>query len=363
MDTALRTMNNKVSVPDQIIRLIRTRGYILPADITRELKINTLFAGAHLSEMAEKGKLRISHTKVGSSPAYYLPETVSSLERLEKYLNEKDRKTFQLLQERKVLRDRDLGPLMQVSLRNIRDFAVPLRVNKEEIFWKYFLVSDEEATKMIKEIIDADKKDKETSDPAPEIKKEEGQVKKEEKRVSAEAPAQSSVQQEAGKTAAVAEKPDTRQIQKKKPQQKKTPAKERSKGIEQKKDRAGPEKTGRKEEKQTTIEDKAPEIRNEFYDKISSYCSRKKIKILEAELIKKNDIELMLEVPTVIGNVRYFAKARDKKRSNDGDLSSAYVRGQTKSLPTLYITTGKITKKALDMVGKDFKQMIVKEID
>ena len=101
MDAALRMIKkDSVSVPDRILQRIKVRGYVLPTDITKELKINSIFAGAHLSEMADSGKLKISNTKVGSSPAYYLPETASSLERLEKYLNEKDRKTFQILQHR-----------------------------------------------------------------------------------------------------------------------------------------------------------------------------------------------------------------------------------------------------------------------
>ncbi|MBW3011149.1 hypothetical protein KY326_02950, partial [Candidatus Woesearchaeota archaeon] len=161
---------NSVNVPDRIIQMIRLRGYVLPTDISRELKINSIFAGAHLSEMVDSGKLKISNTKVGSSPAYYLPETASSLQNLEKYLNEKDQKTFQILKEKKILREKDLGPLIQVSLRNLKDFAVPLRVNKEEIFWKYYLVSDDEAAALIKSMIE---NDKEISAPEPVVKKEE----------------------------------------------------------------------------------------------------------------------------------------------------------------------------------------------
>ncbi|MCK4669694.1 MAG: hypothetical protein KAT43_00715 [Nanoarchaeota archaeon] len=339
MDATVKMMNTKssVSVPDKILQMIRIRGYVLPADITRELRINSLFAGAHLSEMADAGKLKISNTKVGSSPAYYLPETVSSLERLEKYLNEKDKKTFQILKEKKILREKDYGPLIQVSLRNLKDFAVPLRVNKEEIFWKYFLVPDEEATLLIKQLIDSEK---------------EQAMEREAPKVTPPKPIVPGPK--------IKEKPKPKVLPKKKIVPEKPKIIKKEKKIEPKEEK--------EKEIQTKIMDegeKQPEltVKSEFYDQIVAYCDKKKIKILEAEIIKKGDIELILEVPTVIGNVKYFAKARSKKRNNDGDLSSAYVRGQTKSLPTLFITTGKVTKKALEMLGKDFKQMIVKEIE
>ena len=43
---------------DQIVALVQKKGPIVPSDITRELKMDSLFAGAYLSEMAKKDSLR-----------------------------------------------------------------------------------------------------------------------------------------------------------------------------------------------------------------------------------------------------------------------------------------------------------------
>ena len=67
-------------------------------------------------------------------------------------------------------------------------------------------------------------------------------------------------------------------------------------------------------------------------------------------------------MPSVVGEVDYYCKARKKKRINDGDLSSAYVQGHVKKLPVLFLTTGELTKKAKEMLGKEFQNMIVKQV-
>ena len=67
-------------------------------------------------------------------------------------------------------------------------------------------------------------------------------------------------------------------------------------------------------------------------------------------------------MPTAVGNVDYFCKAKNKKKCNDGDLSSAYLKGQAKKMPVLFITTGEVTKKAENMLENEFKGMILKQI-
>ncbi|MBI5397830.1 hypothetical protein HZB03_00035, partial [Candidatus Woesearchaeota archaeon] len=48
---------------------------------------------------------------------------------------------------------------------------------------------------------------------------------------------------------------------------------------------------------------------------------------------------------------------------NDGDLSSAYVQGQIKKLPVLFLTTGELSKKAEDLASREFKSMFIKRIE
>ena len=67
-----------------------------------------------------------------------------------KSLNEKDQKTVILLSEKKILRDKELDPLTRVSLRQTKDFSIPLEVGlneQRELFWKWYLLSNEDAEK------------------------------------------------------------------------------------------------------------------------------------------------------------------------------------------------------------------------
>ena len=114
---------------EQILMLMRARGPILPADAAKAIKTNIIFASAHLSELASRQKLKISSLKFGGSPMYYLPEHASRLQDFAKNLDEKEYRAFEKLRDAKVLRDRELEPLMRVALRAIKDFAVPLTVS------------------------------------------------------------------------------------------------------------------------------------------------------------------------------------------------------------------------------------------
>ena len=67
-------------------------------------------------------------------------------------------------------------------------------------------------------------------------------------------------------------------------------------------------------------------------------------------------------MPTPVGKIEYYCKAKAKKKSNDGDLASAKLQGQSKNLPVIYLTTGEITKKAKEKLQSDFKGLVVKEL-
>jgi hypothetical protein len=142
---------------DTVLRIIQERGPVVPTQLAKEMGQNSMIMGAVLSTLASQKKVMISSLKVGGSPLYYLPDQAQRLEEFTRYLKDQDRATQELLKERKVLREVDMTPLVRVSLRNIRDFAKPLEVtagDHKEIFWKYYLVSEGEANKLIGDILD-----------------------------------------------------------------------------------------------------------------------------------------------------------------------------------------------------------------
>ncbi len=281
-------------VKEKILQFIKEKGPVLPADITKHIGSNILIASAHLSELSSNGKLKISTIKVGGSPLYFLPGQELQLQKFSDNLHEKEKKAYDLLLQKKILRDNELEPVIRVALRAIKDFAVPLQVNFEgssEIFWRWYLFTSKEAEESIRSIF-------------KEAKKEKALEKKPEEKP----------------------KPIEKEIQKKI----ETPI-EKRKPIKEKIDK------------------------NLFLDKISNYFNRNKINILSKQIIRKTEIDLIIQVPSAVGNLEYYCKAKNKKTINDADLASAFAQGQLRKLPVLFITTGELTKRAKEMLQKDFK--------
>jgi hypothetical protein len=138
---------------ESVLRFIRGKGPVIPVQIAKEIGQNIMMAGAVLSEMTSSGKLKVSKIKIGGSPLYYVPGQESRLMGFSQYLGGKERVTYDLLRQSGVLRDFELDALTRVTLREIKDFAVPLNVTidgQTEVFWKWYLLSDGDGEKKIK---------------------------------------------------------------------------------------------------------------------------------------------------------------------------------------------------------------------
>jgi len=281
---------------DKLKQIISIKGPVIPSDVHSQIGSDLLMASALMAEMVSKGTLKISSVKIGSSPLYYLPGQEEKLQGFSKYIHEKEKKAYELLKEKNVLRDSVLEPVVRVALRAIKDFAVPLRVNykdKSEIFWRWYLLPNEEAEKIIEKSLGV----KDTKG-VKEVKKEKTEEKQKEL--------------------------------------KKTEIKREPKKIEK-----------------TTF----------IFDKLYEYFNKNKISIISKEINKrKTGGDLIVEVPSPVGNIKYFCRVNDKKKTNDSDLASAFVQGQQNKLPVLYITSGQLTKKAKEMLNKEFKGMNIKQL-
>lgn len=284
-----------VNIKQKIIELIKIKGPVIPVQISKEINSDILMSSAHLSELSSEGKVKISNVKIGGTPLYYLPGQEASLQNFSNNLHEKEKKAFELLKEKKVLRDNKLEPVIRVALREIKDFAVPLQVtyqNNKEVFWRWYLLNKGESEGLIKLLL---------------TKKE---IKEEEK-----------IGKEAIK----------KEIK---------PAEEKPKEIKKFIDKT-----------------------DSFLEEIKSFFNKNKIIIKNSEIIRKNsEIDFILQVPSAVGNLEYYCKTKNKKRVNDGDLSSAYVQGQLKKLPVLFLTKGELTKRAKEMSNKEFKNIHINKI-
>jgi len=128
-----QTTNTILDIKEKAVEIVRNRGPLLPVHITKELGINIMFASALLSELVDNGTLKISNTKIGGSPVYYVSGQEGKLQSLRDKLNDKQQKAFDMLKQLKVLRDVELEPIIRVALRDIKDFAHPLKVTSSSL--------------------------------------------------------------------------------------------------------------------------------------------------------------------------------------------------------------------------------------
>ncbi|PIY59831.1 hypothetical protein COY95_05020, partial [Candidatus Woesearchaeota archaeon CG_4_10_14_0_8_um_filter_47_5] len=129
----------------RIVQFMKLKGPVLPVQVAKELSTNSILASAMLSDLASQKQVKISSVKVGGSPLYFLPGQERLLEEFAHHLNEKDKRTYDFLQEKGVVKEDRADPLTRVSLRAIKDFAVPLEAEVKgvkHLFWKWYLLDD-----------------------------------------------------------------------------------------------------------------------------------------------------------------------------------------------------------------------------
>ena len=335
-----------MAVEDDILAFIKQNGPILPVDVARHIKTNIIFASAYLSELSSRGKVRISSLKVGGSPVYYIAEQHDKLDKFASNLNEKDLRAYELLKQKRVLRDTHMTPLMRVALRSIKDFAAPVTVtfeNKQELFWKWYNSTDEEVKKVVQEELGIPEK---VEEKAPEV------------------PA----------------KPEET-TQKPKKVRKKEPQKEEKLNAEEKKIEQEPEKIEKFETRkpeikveQKTLEKTKKYIQDlpmettvevhadsnlDFNSHVEQFFKEKEIKILRQTVLKKGtEIDFTIEIPSPMGRLTYYCKAYNKKRPTEKDISNALVSGQLQKMPVVFLHPGELTKKAQELVKTEpFKMM------
>src|SRR3989344_4034900 len=265
---------------EKALSFVRSNGPVLPLQIAKHLSTNTIFAGAILSELISAKHIFVTHATIGSSPLYYIKGQEEKLgPSLYNYLKQKEKQAYDKIKESKIIRESEAEPWQRVAMRDLKDFCFPLTVTidqeKIEIFWKFYLVSEEEAKNLISSML----KKEEPIEPIKEI-----------------------------------------------------------------------------------VKDKALE-KDKFYNYIKEFCSKNNIRISEELVISKNkEFDFTAKIPSNIGLITYYIKAKNKKSINDGDISLAFSESQLRKLPCLFLTTGKLNKKASVILDKKFQNIILRQI-
>lgn len=139
---------------EKILNYLKINGPSIPAEIKNAVGIDLIILGAILSEMARSKQILMSIGKIGGSNLYYLPGQEEKLKRLYDYLKEPEKLIFKKLEQEKVIEEKALTPVESLAITKIPDFAKRIEVefnNEKHIFWKWYLLDDETAKKIIEE--------------------------------------------------------------------------------------------------------------------------------------------------------------------------------------------------------------------
>jgi hypothetical protein len=358
-------MLDKLLNKEDVLKQVQFKGPLIPAYLVGVLKSNTIMIGAALSELASDNRVRISHMKVGGSPLYYADEQRAKLQDFYKYLNEKDRRTFDELKQKKILRDNEITPLLRVSLRNIKDFAVPIEIEykgKKELFWRWYLLDKQEAVNLIKSFLAP------LAQQMPSVKEQvlPKQKETEEKQNAA------SLEVLSTKLQSTAQSQITNAIIGQESAQKKERAEKTTEKIYQKPAVQRKPITQAAEQfiKPTTEQTSLLSVQtlletsdDSLVQRSKAFFFQKSIIVKEMAIIKKEkEIMSVIKVPSSIGEVEYYCSIRSKKKITDIDLAAVYLEAQNRKLLAAVLTAGEFTKKAYEKVQQSFFNMKLLQI-
>ena len=163
-------------IKQEVLDFIKFNGPVLPAQVGKKIEKNLILTGALLSDLLSDKVIRISIAKVGGSPVYYVLGQENKLGMLYDYLPSKEKEAYNLLREKKVVKDNEVGAGIRVAFRSLRDFAVPFK-NNDEIYWKWYLLPNEQVDQFLpkkiveEKLIEEVKPETENLEVVKEVKK------------------------------------------------------------------------------------------------------------------------------------------------------------------------------------------------
>lgn len=313
---------------DSALDFLRRNGPSLPSALAHYLGSSIMLASAVLSELTAHKLVKISKLKIGGSPIYYLDGQEPALENIfYTRLNEKDKKTYDLLKAKRVLKDNELDPLTRVSLKNLGDFAVPISVNvsgEKILFWKWFLTAESD----LKSILDSYFN-----------KKEKGELPSE-KDVNNQREVQSKLSQEAVEET----------VEKAKEVNKEEP----SSFIKLNNSSSSSSITDENLDK--FIGENPPEVsvnalasESDFFKSVVDFLKSKQCEIKTLKRISKREFELVVVFSSPFGSMEAYCYAWDKKKFNESDISKVFLNAYLRKLPAVLLTHGELTKRARNL--------------
>jgi len=301
-----------IALREKIVRFVQLNGPVIPSKVAKETGLSVMLASAMLSELVARKIFLISYGKIGGSPVYYCKGQEPKLEMLYNYLPPREKEALMLLKEKKLVKDKELGPVYRAAVREIKDFAVPIEAdtgNGTEIFWSWHLNSKQEVSDRL-EVLKANEAT--TIELVEDKGAKQGELKD-----------------------YVDEKANEEKLQYNK------------------------QRVLEKVKKTKIIGKRVKGEREDFLNVVEEYLANNNIEILERKSIKKRDVEILANIKSQVGELRFLVIAKDKKRINEADLSLAYDKGQRDKSFVLFLTNGELTKKGRE----NLKPIIFRRIE
>jgi hypothetical protein len=99
-----------------------------------------------------------------------------------------------------------------------------------------------------------------------------------------------------------------------------------------------------------------------FSKKIEEYIKKNDIKIAQEIERKKKDLLYRAKINSSVGEIEMLIIAKDKKTITENDLNLALGKGQGMKLPVLFLSNGKLNKKATSEIEMFKSYLIFREI-
>lgn len=294
-------------IKEKILNFLKTNGPSLPVQISRHISMDSIFASAFLSELLSERKLKISSMKVGGSPLYYVLGTEEKLEKYSEYLKPKEKEAYELLKEKKFLKDKIQEPAIRIALRSIKDFAKPFE-HEGNLIWRYF-------TKKENEYYEKEKINKEDTKKEKNTLSTKKLEKKDPKKIHS----------------------NQIQIDTKKEVQRIIPTEEK----------IFKNPLAKKEEHK-----KKEKPKSEFVIKVIEFLKIQNWPIIKDISVKQKEYNCLIKINSDLGPIIFYTTAKDKKSVTENDLNKILGESQAIPLPALYISTGEPNKKAIETLEK-----------
>ncbi len=281
-----------MSALDKVLEIVAKSGPVLPVEVASKLKIDSFLASGYLSQLVDTGKVKASEDKVAGTSVYFVPgqdeaaekrvkEIISSAQKTARTFAKKVSESPEIQKKREAFANR----LKEIEEKEKKVIPVTLSKLKED-----FIVA-----------------------PGKQAVGGEHKVKVKQPEISYEIKFESEIP---------TSKSDEEEVE------------EAVSEIAKK-----PKKRGRKK--------KAPEIFEDgkTVQSALAFLVEAGADIISKELKRKGkDADMIILLPTKIGNIQMFAIVKEKKKVSEADLSMAYTEGTKRKLPILFITNGSLTK-------------------